>query len=130
MAQRLANEASDIIAAVACMSLHLLVPESLQYTPVSVMTTLGTNDDVYYPGDLPGALENLEIWKSMNNCTGSYIETWSSGKSAAWTYLACENDTEVSLVTIDGGGHILYQGEETDINTARLAWEFLKRFSK
>ncbi len=34
------------------------------------------------------------------------------------------------MVTIDRGGHILYQGEETDIDTARLAWDFMKRFTK
>ena len=130
MAQRLGNEASDIIAAVACMSLHLLVPEDAKYTPVSVMTILGTDDDLYEPGDTPGALENFKTWKSMNHCTGSYTETWRSGNSVAWTYQNCNNGTEVTLVTIDGGGHLLYQGEQTDIDTARLAWDFMKRFAK
>ncbi len=130
MTQRLANEASDIIAAAACMSLHLLVPEDAGYTPVSVMTLLGTDDDLYNPGETPGALENFKTWKTMNNCTGSYTETWRSGNSFAWTYQNCDDSTEVSLVTITGGGHVLYQGEETDINTTRLAWDFMKRFSK
>jgi polyhydroxybutyrate depolymerase len=130
MAQRLANEASDIIAACACMSLHLLVGEVAGYNAVSVMTILGTNDDLYEPGDTPGALENFNKWKTMNNCTGSYTVTWSSGKSFAWTYQDCDNGTEVSLVTIDKGGHVLYQGQETDIDTARLAWDFMKKFTK
>ncbi len=130
MAQRLANEASDIIAAAACMSLYLLTPEDPGYTPVSVMTILGTNDDLYEPGDTPGALENFNTWKTMNNCTGDYTVTWSSGDSHAWTYQNCENGTEVSLVTIDGGSHILYKGRGTDIDTARLAWDFMKRFTK
>lgn len=130
MAQRLANEASDIIAAAACMSLHLLVPEDAGYTPVSVMTILGTDDDLYDPGDTPGALVNFDTWKTMNNCTGSYTVTWSSGDSFAWTYQDCDNGTEVSLVTIDRGGHVLYKGQETDIDTSRLAWDFMKRFTK
>jgi polyhydroxybutyrate depolymerase len=130
MAQRLANEASDIIAACACISLHLLVPEDPEYNPVSVMTILGTNDDLYEPGDTPGALENFNTWKTMNNCTGSYTVTWSSGDSVAWTYQDCENGTEVCLVTIDGGGHVLYKGIQTDIDTSRLAWDFMKRFTK
>lgn len=130
MTQRLANEASDMIAAAACMSLHLLVPEDAGYAPVSVMTILGTNDDLYEPGDTPGALENFNTWKTMNNCTGSYAVTWSSGKSVAWTYQTCDNDTEICLVTIDEGGHVLYKGDETDIDTARLAWDFMKRFNK
>jgi ribosomal protein L31 len=37
---------------------------------------------------------------------------------------------EVCLVTIDKAGHVLYPGAETDIDTARLAWEFMKRFKK
>ena len=131
MAQRLANEASDIIAAAACMSLHLLVPENQNYSPISVMTLMGSKDDLYYADDeMPGAKENFEKWKTMNNCTGTYKVTWTSGNSVAWTYQDCENKTEVTLVTIDGGGHILYKGEDTEINTTRLAWEFMKRFSK
>jgi polyhydroxybutyrate depolymerase len=131
MTQRLANEASDMIAAAACMSLHLLVPKSTDYAPVSVMTIMGTDDDLYYANeDMTGAKENFEQWKSMNNCTGEYEVTWTSGNSVAWTYQDCENDTEVALVTIDGGGHILYEGEDTEINTTIIAWEFMKRFRK
>jgi len=130
MAQRLGNEASDIIAACACMSLYLLVPEAADYAPVSVMTILGTDDDLYEPGELPGALKNFDTWKEMNHCTGAYTVTWSSENSVAWTYQDCENGTEVCLVTIDGGGHVLYKGVQTDIDTSRLAWEFLKRFAK
>jgi len=131
MTQRLANEASDIIAAAACMSLHLLVPKSEDYSPISVMTLLGTDDDLYYANeDMTGAKENFEKWKTMNNCTGTYEITWNSGNSVAWTYQDCENNTEVTLVTIDGGGHILYKGEDTEINTTRLAWDFMKRFKK
>jgi polyhydroxybutyrate depolymerase len=131
MTQRLANEASDIIAAAACMSLHLLVPKDPEYNPISVMTLFGTNDDLYLPGDgMPGAIENFNTWKAMNNCNGTYEVTWNSGNNVAWTYLDCDNDTEVTLVTIDGGGHILYKGENTDVNTTRLAWDFMKKFSK
>lgn len=131
MTQRLANEASDVVTAAACMALHLLVPEAPDYDPIPVMTLLGTNDDLYNESeDMPGAVKNFETWKEMNNCTGTYEVTWSSGNHVAWTYTDCDNDTEVTLVTIDGGGHVLYKGEGTEINTTQLAWDFLKRFSK
>jgi polyhydroxybutyrate depolymerase len=131
MAQRLANEASDRITAAACISLHLLVSEHPGYSPTSVMAILGTEDGLYYAdGEMPGAMENFETWKKMNRCSGTYNVTWSSGNSVAWTYENCENGAEVSLVTIDQGGHILYQGEDTEINTTRLAWDFMKRFNK
>ena len=109
MSQRLSNDASDVITAVACMSLHLLVPENDDYQPIPVMTIMGTKDDLYYPQEeMPGALQNFEKWKTMNNCSGEYVVTWSFDKSVAWTYQDCENDAEVTLITIDGGGHVLY----------------------
>ena len=48
----------------------------------------------------------------------------------ALTYQNCRNGTEVTFVTIDGGGHVLYQGQQTKADTARMAWEFMKRFTK
>ncbi len=125
MAQRLANEASDLIAAAAGFSLHLMVPADPEYTPVSVMILYGTKDDLY-----AGARENFDKWKEMNRCAGPEEETWRSGNSAAWTCRNSDNGTEVTMVTIDGGGHILYKGEDTEINTTRMAWEFMKRFTK
>jgi poly(3-hydroxybutyrate) depolymerase len=66
----------------------------------------------------------------MNNCQGAYEVTWSSGESVTWTYKDCDNQTEVALVTIDDGGHMLYQNEQTNINTTQLAWDFIKKFKK
>lgn len=130
MAQRMAVEASDIVSSVACIALHLLVPESQNYSPVSVMTLFGTKDDLYYPSDLPGALENLNTWKEINNCEGDPKETWRSNDHFTLTYENCDNQTEVSLVTINEGGHVLYQGVQTDVNTSRMAWDFISRFKK
>ena len=131
MAQRIANEASDLITAAACMSLHLLTEIDADYTAVPVMTIMGTNDDLYLANEeMPGAVENFERWRQMNNCQGAYEVTWSSGESVTWTYKDCDNQTEVALVTIDDGGHVLYQSEQTNINTTQLAWDFMKKFKK
>ena len=130
MAQRMAVEASDIVSSVACIALHLLVPETQNYSPVSVMTLFGTKDDLYYPSDLPGALENLKKWKEINNCEGDPNETWRSNDHFTLTYENCDNETQVSLVTINEGGHVLYRGVQTDINTSKMAWDFMKRFTK
>lgn len=130
MAQRMAVEASDIVSSVACIALHLLVPETQNYSPVSVMTLFGTKDDLYYPSDLPGALENLKKWKEINNCEGDPKETWRSNDHFTLTYENCDNETQVSLVTINEGGHVLYRGVQTDINTSKMAWDFMKRFTK
>ena len=66
----------------------------------------------------------------MNDCTGPEEETWRSGNSVAVTCRNYDNGSEVTLVTIDGGGHVLYQGEDTDFNTTRMVWDFMKRFSR
>jgi poly(3-hydroxybutyrate) depolymerase len=130
MAQRLANEASAMVAATASMSLHLLVPEADDYTPVPVMILMGTEDDLYESGELTGARGNFEVWKTMNDCMGDPVETWRDGNSYALTFKNCRDGTEVTLVTIEGGGHVLYEGQGTDINTSRLAWNFMKKFNK
>ncbi|MHC4186731.1 MAG: hypothetical protein ACYSRQ_00920 [Planctomycetota bacterium] len=131
MAQRLANEASDIITAAACMSLHLLVPEADDYSPVSVMIIYGNKDvDIYEPEEFITAKDNFNKWKTMNDCKGTYVETWKDGDSVAWTYQDCAGNTEVTFVTIDGGGHVLYQGQQTEFDTTRMAWDFMKRFTK
>jgi polyhydroxybutyrate depolymerase len=131
MAQRVAADASDLVAAVACMSLYLLDDADPGYTPVPVMELHGTNDGVvaYEPSAFfAGAEENWSYWAELNGCTGDPAETWRSDASAARTYQTCAGGSEVSLVTIDRGGHVLYAGVGTDIDTARLAWDFMRRF--
>lgn len=131
MAQRFANEASDIIAAAAGISLHLLVPKADDYTPVSVIMLYGNKDlDIYAPEGFVTAKQNFENWKTMNACEGSPVETWRDGESVALTYKDCADGTEVTFVTLDGDGHVLYKGQQTEVDTTRMAWEFLKRFTK
>lgn len=132
MAHRMVAEASDLVAASACMSMVLLVDAADDYTPVPVMELHGTNDQVvsYADDDFPGAATNQETLRTLNSCVGEPETTWSEGASSASTWLDCADATEVSLVTIDGGTHILYAGEGTAVDTTRLAWDFLSRFSK
>ena len=42
----------------------------------------------------------------------------------------CKNQTEVSLVTINESGHVLYEGFQTDINTSKIALDFMRKFEK
>ena len=132
MAFRLANEASDLIAAVACMSQYMLVPPDPDYTPVSMMEIHGTSDweCAYQPDFFQGAVANFNNLKDMNGCFGTFTEKRLSDFGYSWTYTNCNNSTEISLVTIEGGGHILYKGSETELNTTRIAWEFMRRFRK
>ena len=132
MTQRFAVEASDLVAAAACMSMVLLVDAPADYAPVPLMELHGTNDQVvpYDGDDFPGAQANLETLRTLNGCTGEAAITWSEGEHQAETWQTCDGGTEVSLVTIDGGGHVLYAGQGTPVDTSRLAWDFMSRFSK
>lgn len=132
MAQRFANEASDTVAAVACMSHYLLVAGSADYSPVSVMQIHGMIDDtvVYKHGpNTIGATQNFDTWRSMNNCTGDAVESWISDQGKLLTYTECGNGTEVAHLRLERVGHYTYKWLEKDIDTTRMAWDFMKRFA-
>lgn len=132
MAQRFAAEASDLTAAVACMALYLLVDAAAKYTPVSVMEFHGTSDPTvsYQPGQHVGAVANFQKWATMNSCSGSPVETWRQGQSFVQTYKNCKDGTEVSLMTMDKGGHYPYGGKGSTIESPEMAWEFMRRFTR
>lgn len=133
MSQRLANEASDLLAATASVALYLLVPPHKSYEPVPVMQIHGTEDrTVPYEANrrFPGAIANLNKWSEMNRCWGEPVETWRSGESFVLTYEDCGSGTSVSHVSVHEGGHVTYKGRQTDIDTSRMAWEFMRRYSK
>ena len=132
MTHRFAVEASDVVAAAACMSMVLLVPAPSDYSPVPIMELHGTDDRIvtYAGDDFPGAQANLETLRTLNGCTGAAETTWTEGAHHAETWLDCTDGTEVSLVTIDGGGHVLYAGADTEVDTTRIAWDFMSRFRR
>ncbi len=129
MAQRLAADASDLVAAVGCMALYLLDDAEADYGPVPVLEIHGTDDDLvsYEPtANLAGAEANIAEWATRNGCDGEPVRTEDDGYTTD-AYESCEAD--VSLITVIDGGHSLYRGMETDVDTARLAWEFVSRYS-
>lgn len=132
MSQRFATEASDLVAAAACMAMVRLVETPAEYTSVPFMALHGTNDTVvpYDGDDFISAQANIEAWRDDNGCTGDAVTTWSEGEHAAETWTECANGTEVALVTIQDGGHVLYSGKGTDVDTTQVAWDFMSRFAR
>ena len=133
MSQRLAAEASDTIAAVACMALYLLTDASSDYTPVPILEIHGTDDAVVAYSTTGqfgwGALPNLETWAELNQCAGEPITSPGPDDSAEYTtYEDCADGTVVSLLTLDGVGHAPYAPFGTSIDTTRIAWDFLRRY--
>ena len=76
MAQRMAYEASDLVAAVGCFAGYLSMTSSWQttistpsgYTPTSVMFIQGTSDSSV---QWSGAFRNLGYSRQLNQCPGT-----------------------------------------------------------
>lgn len=128
LAQRVAAEASASIDGVACMAGHLLVEPTTDYEPVPIMEIHGTEDPVseYEAGYWPGSVANFEAWVERNGCTEQPVEVWRDGPHRGLEATGCANDATVALVTLEGFGHPVFQGEGwLHVDTSRLAWDFL-----
>lgn len=134
MAQRFAFEAADIVAAGACMSHFLLNRYGNGAIPASFMTLHGTADDVVdYTLDEwfdTGARPNVARLADIDDCVGEPVVTWQDGDHRTETYADCPEGREIALTTIAGGGHHLYGGADTDVDTTEIAWQFMSRFRR
>lgn len=144
MAQMMAAKKSSIVAAVACHAMYLLASPSSDYQPTSIMEIHGEADLVVSYDNWnwcmnTSAQSNIEKWKTLNNCKNKATESF--GKYHTTTYTQCDDDTEVVLVSLPNVGHTPYNVDKdlaelynmtnlSPINTASIAWDFLKRFKK
>ena len=137
MAQRMALQASDLIAAVACTSGYLSIHESEGYSPIPVMEIHGFIDEnSQYTNTVnwgivdenrrnlesmqSGAIENMYDWASYNNCEGSIPDRNEPGAIySIQGFTDCAEGSEVALITIHSGGHNLYPN---DACTPGLVW--------
>ena len=153
MSQVLANKVSDLITAVACMSMYFIGEEASNYSPIPVMEIHGFFDEIApYSSLVPsgiffqqeiwntGAIQNLYTWKEMNGCSGNNPD-WNEEEIFynIQGFTNCDNSSEVALVTIHAGTHNVYvnkdpgspdPGTQGTVDTSQLAWDFLSRFSK
>lgn len=137
MAQRMAAEASDVIAAVACTSLYRLVPVAAGYTPVPILEMHGSLDETifYAPSTfegepLSGAVANAESWATINGCSGEPIENEIDDHKVLRTYVGCAPGVEVALVTVDDAFHNVYIVDDPRTSAAQLLWDFVSRFAR
>ena len=137
MAQRMALQASDLIAAVACTSGYLSIHDAEGYTPVPVMEIHGFIDEnQQYTNTVnwgivdenrrnlesmqSGAIENMYDWAGYNSCEGSLPDRNEPGPIySIQGFTNCAGGTEVALITIHPGGHNLYPN---DACTPDLVW--------
>ena len=126
MAQRLAAEAPELIAGVACLAGFAPTPLPEGKEPVSVLLLHGTADAIVpYPPSTRGvgAVANALAWARRNGCGDEPVETWREGPHFLLEAGDCPPGGRVALLTLDGGGHGSGIPLETPLNL--LAWRFL-----
>lgn len=129
MAQLMAYKASDLVAAVGCMSLYLSPEEGPVDVskplaiPTPILTVHGTTDmDIPYKADdktfpwLVGAMENFGNWAALNGCPSdadAVVTVEGSQEGMDYTISSisgCAGSTEVGHVAVNNTGHLPFYG--------------------
>lgn len=118
MANRLVCERADLVTAIAPVAGTLgAATPCAPSRPVSVMAVHGTADPVVpYNGgpmngrggisDIVSAPALVERWREMDRCPGPLVSDPAAvGEVQEMTATGCADNTEVTLVQINGGGH-------------------------
>jgi polyhydroxybutyrate depolymerase len=102
MAHRLACEAADLFAATASVTGALRLGECAPSRPISMVQYHGTSDTIVGYAEIPGM---MEAWAARNGCSDTPSTTFEQGDMHCQTWPDCDAGVEVTLCTIDGGGH-------------------------
>ncbi len=106
MAHRLACEAADVFASAASVTGVLsLVAPCLPTRPVSMIQFHGTSDGIVAYDGIPQVPAMMQAWAARNGCSAVSETTFDAGDMHCETWPGCDAGVEVSLCTIDGGGH-------------------------
>jgi polyhydroxybutyrate depolymerase len=153
MAQRLAIERSHKFATVAVVAASLSEWLASRFTPGRSMPILfihGTADPVtpYEGGMQPGGArvlsveDTVKIWAHFNGCNKSPEVQEAHGINgvtlvSVFTYVSCQNHSQVKLYRIEGGGHV-WPGESeglpksevgklsSEIDASEEIWKFFE----
>ncbi len=138
MAHRLACELSDRIAAIGAVAGVVGIPGCNPPRPVPVIHVHGTSDNtIPYNG---GGFNNNEPvattinrWSTHNGCTAAPATTFENGDATCVTRGGCTAGADVTLCTIEGGGHqwpggesigILSGTKSDDLDATAAIWAF------
>lgn len=109
MAHRLACEAADVFAGVASVTGVLTMLDCNPSRPISVLQFHGTADAIVrYDGAGPGyppVEDMMDDWAARNGCAPVPNVSHQQGDALCETFPGCDGDVEVTLCTVDGGGH-------------------------
>jgi len=140
LSHRLACELSGRIAAVAPVAHVMTIPPTTckPTRPVSVFAFMGTADSlVPYGGNgtFPSVADTMNGWATRHGCTLPARTTLTKGDVTCVTYDACRDASEVSLCSVQDGGHawpggpgIPLLGKATkEIDATAMMWDFFVR---
>jgi polyhydroxybutyrate depolymerase len=128
---RLACEAADVIAAIAAASADLVTDPCTPARPISELSVRGLTDTmVAYAGGntgstgwySPGAKGTLDLWKKIDQCTGS-VET---SRQYCETYSRCSASVEITLCSLPNTGHDTYNNAVA-LSVPDVAWDMFQR---
>jgi polyhydroxybutyrate depolymerase len=137
LTHRIGCELADRFAAIAPVAGVLGVPTCTPSRPVPVMHFHGTADPLV-PWNGSSVLGFISVpdsiagWVARDHCTGSPVQTYSHGDASCSSYQQCDGGAEVTLCTIDGGGHTWPGGTpvpslgytSTDLSATDAMWTF------
>lgn len=141
LSHRLACELSSRIAAIAPVAHVITIPQaSCKPTrPISVFSFNGTADTlVPYGGNgvgYPSVADTMKLWATIDGCSTTPRETSKKGDVTCVTYDGCKAGNEVSLCTVQDGGHawpggmsIPLLGKTTQaISATDMMWDFFAK---
>jgi polyhydroxybutyrate depolymerase len=148
LAQKLACEAPDQIAAIATVAASLPTQFSAHcqtQKPIAILMVNGTDDTVVpWEGgaspavhigrnlSVPSIPGVIDFWQQHNVCQSPAQVKSLSDRVEVTDYLSCQSEAEVMLVALKGAGHIWSgggYGQSAYGDTTDRVWQFLQRHS-
>ena len=140
LSHRIACEMSSRIAAVAPVAGVLGVSTCTPSRPIPILHFHGTLDPlVPYKGSaamgFPSVADSVAGWVKRDACTGEPVETFRNLDAHCSTYQGCAAGSEVTLCTVDGGGHTWPGGLQVpslgyttpNLSATDMMWSFFKK---
>jgi polyhydroxybutyrate depolymerase len=134
---RLGCELAERIAAIAPVAGGVVLLACNPTRPVPVMHFHGTADTIVpFSGlaafGLPPIPDMIAEWAARDNCQGAAVQTFLNGDSHCETFENCDAGAEVTLCTVEGGGHnwpggfpVPQLGFTTqDLDASAAMWDF------
>jgi len=148
LAQKIACEAPQQIAAIATVAAslpHQFASRCQTQQPVSLLMVNGTSDSVVpWQGgaapqvkvgrglSIPPIPDVVKFWQQHNGCPANAAVSSSTPLVQTIDYAACQANSEVMLITLNGADHVWTgggYGQSSFGDTTERVWQFFQRHS-